>query len=73
MPSTAGTGSKTAIPNEQKMAGSQCYSIVTRSDVSLTRSVSFFSECNLLRVHCIESSDIYVCLSARSLEIEQFL
>jgi len=48
MPSTTGTGSKTAIPNQRKMAGSQCYSIVTRSDVSFTRSVSFFSECNLL-------------------------
>jgi hypothetical protein len=42
MPSTVGTGSKTAIPNQQKMAGSLYYSIVTRSDASLTRSVSFF-------------------------------
>jgi hypothetical protein len=58
MPSTPGTGSKTAIPNEQRMAGSLCYSIVTRSDASLTRSVSFFLNAIFLRVHCVESNDI---------------
>jgi hypothetical protein len=73
MSSTAGTGSKTSIPNEQKMAGSLCYSIVTRSDVSLTRRVSFFLNAIFLRVHCVESNDICVCISARSPEIEHFL
>jgi hypothetical protein len=48
MPSTAGTGTKTATPNEQKMAGSlmlfNCHSI--RCQPHSQRFI--FSECNLL-------------------------